>query len=240
MNFFKSFIEVFVSLLFIMTAIWGFFKLYYRYKSKLLFITNCQLLHKNIWYDLSEYYNIKQNGSMDFAFRPLVLLPISLKKYSNLKNGKKAVLESINPNRETKLKIVAEVYWIPKIEGEGKNELEKRIKVWNTISQPVFSLVLRRYFGIEMPMYQDEKEEDVKAGWKMIRHHAKHLLALNKTLDKDHLQWLMSDRYTYRFFNASAGDEGAYEGETGPDSFIEYCGLSIVLRNHSIIHIEKD
>ena len=89
-------------------------------------------------------------------------------------------------------------------------------------------------------MYQDEKIEDIKDGWKLIRHNATHLFALNRALDKDNLQWLMSDQFTYRFFNPSKGDEGAYECETGPDSFIEYCGLSIVLRNHSIIHIEKD
>ena len=229
MTILKSIAEVILPLFAVFAAIWAFFKLFYRFKSKFLFITNCQLLHRNIWNDISKHYKIKQNGAMDHAFRPLVLLPSSLKKYSNIKNGKKAVLESINPTRETKLKIVAEVYWIP-----------EDMEPWNNIIHPVFSLVLRRYFGIEMPMYQDEKEEDIKEGWKLIKHHAKHLFALNRTSDKNHLQWLMSDQYTYRFFNASVGEIGSYDGKSEPDSFIEYCGLSIVLRNHSMIHIEKD
>lgn len=229
MTLLKSFGEIVLPIFAVLGGIWAFFKLFYRFKSKFLFITNCQLLHRVIWKDISTYYNIKQNGSMDFAFRPLVLLPHSLKKYSNIKNGHKAVLESVNPNNETRLKIVAEVFWIP-----------EDMKPWNTINHPVFSLVLRRYFGIEMPMYQDEKEEDIKEGWKLIKHHSKHLFKLNQSLDNNHLRWLMNKQYTYRYFNPSKGDYGTYSSETCPDSFIEYCGLSIVLRNHSIIHIEKD
>lgn len=117
------------------------------------------------------------------------------------------------------------------------------MKKWKHINHPVFSLILRRYFGIEMPVYQDEKEKDLKEkllNWELVKHHKAHLDPLNKSLDKDYLQWLMRKQYTYRYFNPDLGESGEYEPEPNKDNFIEYCGLSIILRSHSIIHIEKD
>lgn len=227
-------LEILGSFIVLIGGVWGFFKLFFRFRSKFLFITNCQILHKTIWEDISLHYDrlIDQNGPMDHAFRPLVLLPHSLKKYTNIKNGHKAVLESINGNNESKLKIIAEVYWIP-----------ETMDKWNKINHPVFSLILRRYFGIEMPVYQDEKEEDLKdklQDWELVKHNKAHLDPLNKSLDSNHLQWLKRKQYTFRYFNPSLGDKGEYEGVPNKDNFIEYCGLSIIMRNHSIIHIEKD
>ncbi|PKP47030.1 MAG: hypothetical protein CVT94_12815 [Bacteroidetes bacterium HGW-Bacteroidetes-11] len=104
-----------ITLLTVIGGIWTFFKLFYKYKTKVLFITNCQILHKTIWEAMFKLPELKiaKHGEEDFAFRPLVLLPHCLKKYSDVKNGHKAILESVNPNREKKLKIIAEVYWIP-------------------------------------------------------------------------------------------------------------------------------
>ncbi len=224
MEYFKLILEITIPILIVISAIWGFFKLFYRFKSKFLLITNCQLLNKKIWEDLCNEYNIDTNGEQDHAFRPLVLLPHSLREYSDIKNGKKAILECINVANEKNLKIVAEVYWIP-----------EKMEKWNKIIHPVFSLILRRYFGIERPMYQDENE--VKGAWEKVKHHIKNLDVLNKQLDNDHLQWAVSDKYTYRYFNPKTG---IYSKKPEPDSFIEYCGLSIVLRKYSFLHIEKD
>ena len=227
-------LEVLGSIIVLIGSVWGFFKLFYRFKSKFLFITNCQILHKTIWADISKHYGklIEQNGTMDHAFRPLVLLPHSLKKYSTIKNGHKAVLESINGEGESNLKIIAEVYWIPK-------EMEH----WNKINQPVFSLILRRYFGIEMPVYQDAEEQMLKErlqNWELVKHHKKHLDPLHKSFGKNYMQWLIKKRFTFRYFNPYISEQGAYESLPNEDNFIEYCGLSIVLRNHSIFHIEKN
>ncbi len=227
MNLLKIVLEITIPILAISAGIWAFFKLFYKFKSKFLFITNCQILHKTIWKDVSEHYDIKQNGEQDHAFRPLVLLPHSLKKYSNIKNGKKAILESISQNKENSLKIVAEVYWIP-----------EDMEPWNTIIHPVFSLVLRRYFGMERPMYQDE--ESIRGDWQIVKHSLKHLDPLNRYLDDTLLQWAVSDSYTYRYFEPENGEKGSYVSEPVPDGFIEYCGLSIILRNYSFFSIEKD
>lgn len=80
-------LEVLGSVIVVAGGIWGFFKLFFRFRSKFLFITNCQILHKTIWKDISAHYSkiISQNGPMDHAFRPLVLLPMNLKKYSSIK-----------------------------------------------------------------------------------------------------------------------------------------------------------
>jgi len=224
MDLLKLILEITLPVIIVMSAVWGFFKLFYRFKSKFLLITNCQLLHKNIWKDICEEHNIKTNGEQDHAFRPVVLLPQSLKKYSDIKSGKKAILECINVHNEKNLKIVVEVYWIT-----------ENMKEWSKINHPVFSLILRRYFGIERPMYQDEKK--AKGNWVKVKHHIKNLDALNRKLDKNYLQWAVSDKYTYRYFNPTTG---IYSPKPEPDSYIEYCGLSIVLRKYSFLHIEKD
>jgi len=181
---------------------------------------------------------IKKHGEEDFAFRPLVLLPQNLKKYSDVKNGQKAILESISTNGESNLKIIAEVFWIP-----------ADMDPWGSIKHPVFSLILRRYFGIERPMYQDEEIEDMKnpkndnnkikeSNWMPVWHSDAHLIPLNRVdADKKAILWAVSKSYTYRFFNPW---DKSYDTETNPNNFIEYCGLSIVLRKRSLAHSEKD
>ncbi len=221
-----------ITLLTVIGGIWTFFKLFYKYKTKVLFITNCQILHKKIWEEMYEEKSlkIKLHGKEDFAFRPLVLLPLSLKKYSDVQNGQKAILERVNPNSENNLKIIAEVYWIP-----------EDLKPWNNIKHPVFSLILRRYFGIERPMYQDEDIKKMKKkdpNWTVVEHSDKHLIPLNKAdKAKKVILWAVSRSYTYRFFDPS---DGTYHRHTSPNNFIEYCGLSIILRKKSLAHSEKD
>jgi hypothetical protein len=220
-----------ITLLTVIGGIWTFFKLFYKYKTKVLFITNCQILHKTIWEAMFKLPELKiaKHGEEDFAFRPLVLLPHCLKKYSDVKNGHKAILESVNPNREKNLKIIAEVYWIP-----------ENMPIWGSIKQPVFSLILRRYFGIERPMYQDEDIDDTRRNpnWMPVRHSDEHLLPLNRP-DKEtkSILWAVSSAYTYRFFNPY---DGTYHRKTATDNFIEYCGLSIILSKRSLAHSEKD
>jgi hypothetical protein len=214
-----------ITLLTVIGGIWTFFKLFYKYKTKILFITNCQILHKKIWEAMVERLKIKTHGDEDFAYRPLVLLPESLREYSDVKNGSKAVLESVNPNNENSLKIIAEVYWIP-----------KDLNPWCSIKHPVFSLILRRYFGIERPMYQDENVDDIKSNpdWMPVRHSDAHLIPLNRAnKEKNEILWAVSTAYTYRFFNPF---DGTYHRQTAPDNFIEYCGLSIILRKRSLAH----
>jgi hypothetical protein len=220
-----------ITLLTVIGGIWTFFKLFYKYKSKVLFITNCQILHKTIWEAMCKLpeLKIKKHGDEDFAFRPLVLLPHSLKKYSDVKNGHKAILESVNPNNENSLKIIAEVYWIP----EGMDP-------WGSIKHPVFSLILRRYFGIERPMYQDEEVDDTNKNpnWQPVAHSDRHLVELHRANKATReILWAVSKSYTYRFFNPW---EKTYHKAPDPENFIEYCGLSIVLRKRSLAHSEKD
>lgn len=220
-----------ITLLTVIGGIWTFFKLFYKYKTKVLFITNCQILHKTIWEAMCQRpeLKIKKHGNEDFAFRPLVLLPHSLKKYSDVKNGQKAILENVNSTGEKNLKIIAEIYWIP-----------QDMDPWNTIRHPVFSLILRRYFGIERPMYQDEDIDDTKRNpdWMPVKHSDEHLLALNRADQATKtILWAVSTAYTYRFFNPY---DGTYHRKTAPDNFIEYCGLSIILHKRSLAHSEKD
>ncbi|MCB2209210.1 MAG: hypothetical protein KQH67_13040 [Bacteroidetes bacterium] len=214
-----------ITLLTVIGGIWTFFKLFYKYKTKVLFITNCQILHMKIWDAMVAELKIKTHGEEDFAYRPLVLLPHGLKEYSDVKNGQKAILESVNPNNENSLKIIAEVYWIP-----------KDMDPWGTIKHPVFSLILRRYFGIERPMYQDEDVDDVEKNpdWMPVGHSDAHLKPLNRAnKEKKEILWAVSKSYTYRFFNPY---DGTYHRQTAPDNFIEYCGLSIILRKRTLAH----
>lgn len=220
-----------ITLLTIIGGIWTFFKLFYKYKTKVLFITNCQILHKTIWEAMCAVpeLKIKKHGEEDFAFRPLVLLPHNLKNYSDIKNGQKAILERVGSDKENSLKIIAEVYWIP----EG-------METWGSIKHPVFSLILRRYFGIERPMYQDETIADTKKmpDWLPVEHSDEHLVPLNRADKKRNvILWAVSSAYTYRFFNPY---DGTYHRKTAPNNFIEYCGLSIVLRKRSFVQAEKD
>jgi hypothetical protein len=229
-NVLQTILIVLVSVFSVIGGIWGFFKIFFSYRSRFLFITNCQILHRSIWKDISKRYTIKQNGPQDHAFRPLVLLPHTLRKYSNIPNGAKAILECINPDKENNLKIIAEVYWIP-----------DDMKPWNTINHPVFSLVLRRYFGIERPLYQDE--DTAKGNWVKVSHSLEHLDPLHRRdeLDGSMMHWAVNNNITFRYFNPWATEkEDKYTREPRKNNFIEYCGLSMVLRKRSIHLIEKE
>lgn len=153
-----------------------------------------------------------------------------MKKYSSIGNGQKAELESINPNAEKNLKIVAEVYWIP-----------EDMEPWNSMPNPAFSLILRRYFGIERPMYQDETTEEAEQdeNWKPVRHSRRHLDLLHKqdTKDGNKMLWAMNRSYTHRYWNPF---EKKYERQPNDKNFIEYCGFSMVLRKRTWLHIDKD
>lgn len=218
-----------VAALAVIGGIWSFFKLFYSYKSKFLFVTNCQILHKSLWEAIYKRYRIELNGDKDHAFRPLIILPYSLKKYSSVENGQKAILEFYNPVSNSYLKTVAEVYWVPP-------DMEK----WNKMPHPALSLILRRYFGIERPLYQDDKEVPEK--WQIVKHHKKHLDALHKTgKNRNIMQWAVSKEYTYRYFDVdkSTKEEPYYSLRYGQERFIEYCGLSMTMRKYSFFTIDK-
>ena len=69
-----------------------------------------------------------------------------------------------------------------------------------------------------------------------VRHSDAHLIPLNRADKKNNeILWAVSTAYTYRFFNPT---EGEYYRKTDPNNFIEYCGLSIVLRKRSLAHSE--
>ncbi len=66
----------------------------------------------------------------------------------------------------------------------------------------------------------------------------KHLDPLNRVdLNSTYMLWAISNSYTYRYFNP---EKNAYFSEPESDNFIEYCGLSMILRKHSVFHIEKN
>lgn len=225
-------------------SIWGILKYYHKYKSKFLLITNCQILHRTLWKDVVMYYQekgiiprkYKVDDTQDHAFRPLVLLPLSLKEYTTIKNGDRAELECINVNNENNLKIVAEVYWIPEFKDDPK-------KPWGAINHPVFSLILRRYFGLERPAYQDEMDpkemKKMEPHWEIVSHSRVHLDTLHKVDEKDEskVKWAANTNYTHRYFNPTSRE---YEKVPKDDNFIEYCGFSMVLRKRTWMHIERN
>lgn len=220
---------ILLTLITVVGSVWAVLRLIYKYKAKVLFITNCQILHKTLWDDICGKLKIEKHGKRDFAFRPLVLLPESMKKYSNVRNGEKAILECKNRKTEVNLMITAEVFWIPPDLGD-----------WGNIKHPAFSLILRRYFGIERPLYEasDLKELNESDDWKVVRHSNKHLDPLNYQ-DENYNIWAVSKDYSFRYFNPSAKNEKLeYETVPNENNFIEYCGLSIVLRKKSIANFE--
>ncbi len=235
----------------ILGAAFAIIKIFFRYKSRILFITNCQILHRTIWDDLIKYYKentsikIEKKGPHDHALRPLVLLPEYFKKYIDIPNQGKVILECINQHSENSLKIIAEVYWIPSGVVKGNKDLEYMLP-WTHIKHPVFSLILRRYFGMERPMYQDnlskKKNEVDEKKWDIVWHSTEHLDKLNDLDPKKPglMKWAISTDFTHRYFNPYIGEEGHYEGIPNKENFIEYCGISISLRKRSWMHIERE
>ena len=235
---FKLVVLIVGPLIGIIGGAYAIIKIFFRYKSKILFITNCQILHKEIWGDMVTYYDINKHGAHDHAFRPMVLLPIEMKKYISIPNGGKVILENINTEHENSLKIIAEVFWIP---NEVDDPIyEGRMLKWGLITHPVFSLILRRYFGLERPMYQDEDKP--KGPWEKALHYSTYLDPLNKSEDEKGkiMKWAVSDKITFRYFNPDKPGDNKYDSEAKKENFIEYCGFSISLRKRSWMHIERE
>ena len=127
--------------------------------------------------------------------------------------------------------MIAELYWIP-----------KDMDPWNSIDHPVLSLLLRRYFGIERPIYYEDEDEnknaDLKNSWNVVCHHTTNLDILNKAdTNREYMRWAVSKEYTFRYFNPY---KSKYSGNPEPDNYIEYCGLSMTMRKHSFFHIDRD
>jgi len=58
-----------ITLLSVIGGIWTFFKLFYKYKSKVLFITNGQIFHKTIWEDMCNVRHLKLKKTRSGWFR---------------------------------------------------------------------------------------------------------------------------------------------------------------------------
>ena len=217
------FLQIVGACIGLVAATWAYLKFVYRIKENFFYITNCSILPLSLWDDVVKEYNVKKRGQNDHAFRPLIIIPRAYNNYFKIKNGKKAILEFRTPD-SNRILATAEVFWVP-----------KNSRKWKSLRHPAVSLVLRRYFGIERPLFQEENK--VPEGWVKIVHGKEDLRELHHDApdDSSKVIWAVSKKYSYRFFNPLTKK---YSGKYADGSYIEYCGLSLKVRKKSIFVID--
>lgn len=219
---YKLFFEVIAGGLALLGVFWGYLKVTYLYREKFLFITNAHLLPKTFWDEIKKRYTITEYGDHDHAFRPLVFLPEHMKPYLKVKNGEKVMLESRETDSDA-LSISAIAWWIP-----------QDMQPWCGLQHPMLSLIIRRYFRIERPLFQGE--EQAPEGWTLIRHDSKHLDPLHRADETNPtmLVWAGSNSFSWRYYNPTKQE---FTDESDEDALIEYCGLSLRIRRRSLFQI---
>jgi len=220
---YKTFIEVIAGGLSVLGVLWVCLKVGYRNKEKFLFITNTHILPVTFWNDVKSHLEITDNGGHDHAYRPLIFIPSHYKPYLNMRDGEKVILESKEDDGSS-LSITAEGYWIP-----------ENLEPWSKMRHAMMSLIVRRYFKIERPLFQTDVE--APSGWVLARHHRKHLDPLHRCDEEnpDKLIWAVSEKYSFRFFNPFAE---IFSSDSDTDALIEYCGISIRVRKKSIFLLD--
>jgi hypothetical protein len=209
------------SIFIIFAGILAFLKYLAWRRSKYLYVTNVQILSHSLWKELSTKLWIRQWGENDHTFRPVIVLPHKLRAYLRVSNGTMVVLEGQSTAGRT-VKVTAELFWIP-----------KRLEPWSNTRHPTMSLVLRRFFGIERPAFPGDGQGALEGIWHVVRHHRTHLKPLHKGCpdDPDYMQWDVHPALSYRYYDPVKDD---YDEQPSEDNFIEYCGLSIVVRKRTI------
>ena len=218
---------IITSTITIIAAIWLYMKLAYRAKEKFLYITNCSILPISLWNSVVKTYGLEPQRKDDQIYRPLLILPKRYELYLKVRNGKSAILEFLAPDGD-KYIATATVYWIPEED-----------KKWNKLRHPAMSLVLRRYFGVERPMFQDPQGKPPE-GWTKVEHGIDDLVPIHERSPDDpkKMMWAVSKDYSFGFVVPSAKRKMSPDYVDG--SYIEYCGLSLKVRKKSVFVIETD
>lgn len=226
----KTVLEVLVSALAILAAIWAGIRLIHRHYENFLFFSGCHVLSLSLR-DALQTSNLKFHKELaDHAFRPLIILPRKLKSYLNVKDGANVILRFKPPDKD-ELIVVAQAFWYP-----------QDPDLWDLFEQPALSLTLRRYFGIERPTLG--ADEEVPQGWRIIEHgttraNKQEMAILHKTSEKNgNLIWLCDEKYSNRFWLPEKNAQGAkYRDDWADGWFLEYSGIALCVSKPSILSI---
>lgn len=222
-------LQIIITVFSVFAIIVGYLKYVYRVKEKFIYITNCSILPVSLWKVVVKKYRVKTRGENDHAFRPVLILPREYKDYFKVKKKKKAILEFLKPDSE-KLVATAEVFCVP--EDAGK---------WKDLRHPAMSLVLRRYFGIERPLYSGT---DPPEGWIQVEHDTNDgdlkLLHRQAEGSPSRMVWAVSTNYSFRYYNPENPEDSMISKEPEKGYYIEYCGLSLKVRKKSIFVVDID
>lgn len=210
MNAVKTILEIIGLFATIIGIPWAITKYLYRYKQKVLYFTNCHLIHKSLWDLISSTYRGLKNSNISHTFTPLILIPHSYKKFANWQNGNDVIVKFITGDGNSSF-VQAKMFWLPEQEP------------WCHFKNPCISLVLRRYFGIERPTLGIDDKETV--GWHAVLHPKKDLDPLHRVIDdEDNMKWQCNNAYSNRFW-LPLDEEDQYHDFYVDGSFLEYCGL---------------
>ena len=177
----KLLLEILGLLFIALASIWGVLKFAYRWHEKFLYFTNCHLITKDLWNEISRQVKKSSVRSYSHTFTPIIVLPRLFSKLFPIKNNKDVILE-FKPMTGNTLLVTAKVFWFPNSEP------------WKHFNHPSISLVLRRYFGIERPIL--DREDKPPKGWYSIEHDKKGLDILHKdSSDSSKMIWAVSDHY---------------------------------------------
>jgi hypothetical protein len=95
MNTVKTILEIIGLLASIIGIPWAITQYLYRYKQKVLYFTNCHLIHKSLWDLISSTYRGLKKSNISHTFTPLILIPHSYKKLVNWQNGDDVIVKFI-------------------------------------------------------------------------------------------------------------------------------------------------
>lgn len=199
---------------------WAIAKYICRYKQKVLYFTNCHLIHKSLWEIIFSTYRGLKNCNLSHTFTPLILIPNSYKEFVSWQNGDDVIIKFIKSDGNSYL-AQAIMFWLPDQEP------------WRNFKHPCMSLVLRRYFAIERPMLGiDDRETD---GWHTVLHPKHDLDPLHRVIDdKGNMKWQCNSAYSSRFW-LRLDEVDRYFDSYVDNSFLEYCGLSIEIRKKKFL-----
>lgn len=220
MNTVKSILEIIGLFATFIGIPWAIIKYSYRYKQKVLYFTNCHLIHKSLWDLISSTYRGHKNSNISHTFTPLIIIPHSYKKFAKLHNGDDVIVKFIK-NDGNSFFAQAKMFWLPDQEP------------WCHFNHPCISLVLRRYFGIERPILGID--DDGTDGWHEVLHPKKDLDPLHRVVDdKGNMKWQCNNAYSDRFWS-QLNDVDQYHDSYVDGSFLEYCGFSIEIKKKSFL-----
>ena len=223
MNTVETILTIICGLATIIGIHWSIIKYLHRFKQKVLYFTNCHLIHISLWDYMKE--NSKYSGikCISHTFTPLILIPLSYKNFVNWHDGDDVIINFIKGDGNSFF-AQAKMFWLPN---------DKELQCYH-FKHPCMSLVLRRYFGIERPILgiDDDKETN---NWKEILHPKEDLDPQHRvTDDKGNMKWQCNKAYSNRFCKRS-GKKDEYYDNYVEGSYLEYCGFSIEIKKKSFL-----